>query len=67
MEYPRYKREEKLSAKLSDEDVIEINRLWNNGYSSRNLGKMFGVTQSAIIYVTRTDEQKRKIYERQEA
>jgi HNH endonuclease/NUMOD4 motif len=35
-------------AKLTDDQVVEIRRLYLEGMSNRQLGKIFGVTESAI-------------------
>ena len=63
MEYPKYKREEKLSAKLSKEDVLTCERLREQGYSFRKIGDFFNVSSTCIFLVCMTETQKKKYSE----
>ncbi len=48
--YPKIKRAEKLSCKLSDLQIKKIKLLYKNGSSMRHLGKMFSVAPITIKY-----------------
>lgn len=49
-QYPKYKREEKLSCKLSDKQIKEIPVLLKEGLSIRAIGREFGVAHGTIRY-----------------
>ena len=65
MEYPKYKREEKLHAKLSDKDVLKIRILRKNLLSYTKIGIIYGVTPPTVRYLFLSEEEKAKIKERQ--
>lgn len=70
MKYPKYKREEKKNAKLSEKQVLEIKKLREDGNSLRKIGKMYNVSDTCIFRITQTKEQQKqyreylKIYQR---
>jgi len=61
IEYPKYKREEKLSAKLSEEDVLECKHLRISGCSLRAIAKKFNITSSTVWMVTQSDEKLKEL------
>lgn len=58
MLWPRYKRIEKLNAKLSDEDVKEIKILRQKGISGIAIAKKYNVTHQTIYKICGTEEQR---------
>jgi len=65
--YPKFTREQKLSCKLSDNDILEIRELNKSGYSSREIGELFGVSSTTVLRWLKSDEKRReddkKLYE----
>jgi len=59
MAYPKYKREQKLTAKLSEEDVLKCKKLRKVGYTLRDIGLRYGVGASTIYRVTLSDEEQK--------
>ena len=57
-DFPRYKRDEKRSVKLTSADIEEIRSLRATNVSVKVLAEMFGVTESGIRYQLMTDEQR---------
>lgn len=43
---------------LLEKDVVKILEMWNNGMSQKEIGKVFGVTRSAIAHVTQGNRWK---------
>lgn len=62
--YPRYSREQKLSAKLSDADILEIQQL--RAQSTKNthavLGKQFNVNSETIRKALMTETERKNYY-----
>ena len=56
MEYPKYKREEKLSAKLSKEDIILLKKLRKDGYTFEKLSIKFGISQPHAYFLCMSKE-----------
>ena len=60
MEYPKYKREEKLSAKLSKKEVSYIRILRKNGYTFKTIATMYGISQPHAYYICMTSDKLKK-------
>ena len=61
MPYPRFKREEKLCSKLSDEDIKKAKSLRKQGCSYKEIGRVFNVAGTTIWFaILPEDEQKRR-------
>lgn len=61
--YPKYKREEKLSAKLSLKDIDNIKLLYATGeFSQRDLGRKFNIAQGTIRIALMSKEDKKEHY-----
>ena len=50
--YPCMKRINKKNAKLSDNDIVNIKRLRNNGMTLKEIGRKYGVVASTVFFVT---------------
>lgn len=62
MKYPRYTREQKLSCKLTEEDIENIRRDFKSGLLGiRELGRKYKVRHYAILYWTNEDFRQREI------
>ena len=58
--YPYYTREEKLSCKLSDDDILEIRHSRQKGESVNSLAKRFDVVTSTIYRWLLSDEERKE-------
>jgi len=56
MEYPKYKREEKLSAKLSENDISSLRELRKVGYTFEALANRFGISNGHAYFVCMSKE-----------
>ncbi len=61
MPYPRYRREQKLSAKLSEKNIEEIRRLRRQGWTQVALAKRFNVCQYTIWRALLSDRQVKEL------
>ena len=61
MKYPRYKRIEKLSAKLSDGDVKYIRYMRKRGFSYRKIARLFLVSCSTIFKVCLSEKELKEL------
>lgn len=65
MKYPKYKRCQKLSAKLDDIKVSEIRlKYCPRVYSMRKLAKEYGVSYGAIAFILADSKKLKRRYER---
>lgn len=63
--FPRYKREDKLNAKLSLKDIEEIKKLYATGkHTQSSLGVRFGVATRTIGRAMMSEEEK-KLYNKE--
>ena len=60
MEYPKYKREQKATAKLSEKDVISCKQLKSYGLYIKQIAKLYNMSPSGMRYVLMTDEEKKQ-------
>lgn len=58
MDYPRYKREEKLNTKLSENDILEIKELKEKGLSLIKIGNLYNVSGGCIYYICCSEEKR---------
>ena len=56
MKYPIYKREKKLSAKLSLANIKEIRLLRESGKSTISIARLFKISQSYVYYLCHSDD-----------
>lgn len=62
-EFPRFTRKQKLSCKLSDEDILEIQHLRKEGITYKEIAGKFKINKSTITYWINSPE-KRKLLTR---
>ncbi len=61
VEYPKYKREEKLCAKLSLQEITLIKRKYATGkFTQRDLARIYSVCQYTIWYVLLPEEKRKE-------
>ena len=64
MEYPTYKREEKVSAKLSEDDIAVCCKMRVAGLSLNTIANLFNVSSSTIWRVTLSKEKLKELYKK---
>jgi hypothetical protein len=65
MEYPKYKREEKSSAKLSEKDILKCKKLRLQGFCIKDIVKKFKISYYAIWVILLSDEKKKEYFKNQ--
>jgi len=64
MKYPKYKRHQKLSAKLSNKQVEEIREIRKTDLSYKKIADMFNVSTSCIFYVCMDKAKLKEVYKK---
>lgn len=60
--YPKYKRKEKLNAKLSDEDIEQINLIRAGGMTLSEIALLFDVCVTTIWWAIQSDERRKELF-----
>ena len=64
MQYPTYKREQKLSCKLSDQQISEIQERLRAGEMKKTIAADFGVCSTTVSRWAMTEEQRKEYHKR---
>jgi hypothetical protein len=60
-DFPKYEREDKLSTKLSEVDIIAIRKGLKAGVSKAAMGREIGVSNGVVAYWCKTPEERAEI------